>query len=47
MYMPVLIFFAVLDLRQKSSFMDRHLLVMGWAIIVYFVGAIINRFGDL
>ncbi len=24
MYMPVLIFFAVLNLRQKSSFMDRH-----------------------
>jgi len=26
MYMPVLIFFAVLDLERKSSFMDRHLL---------------------
>jgi hypothetical protein len=22
--MPVLIFFAVLDLKQKSSFLDRH-----------------------
>ena len=24
MYMPALIFFAILDLERKSTFMDRH-----------------------
>jgi len=36
MYMPALIFFAVLDREQKSSFMDRHyltLLVISAAIL--------------
>ncbi len=27
-YMPVLIFFAILDLERKSSFLDRHKITM-------------------